>query len=179
MVIHEMTLTECHEALAQAHLARLACEREGQVYVVPVYLTYDGTYLYGFSTLGQKIDWMRANPHVCVEIDDVKSQILWTSVVVFGTYEELPDTLEHKASRLHAHELLQRQAMWWEPACVAVEHRDSPNSVTPIFYRVRLDRLTGHRASPDSVESQSAPPTNTRNWLSSLLDRVRHSNLVE
>jgi nitroimidazol reductase NimA-like FMN-containing flavoprotein (pyridoxamine 5'-phosphate oxidase superfamily) len=172
MVIHEMTLKECHDALAQANLARLACERDGQAYVVPVYLIYDGKYLYGFSTLGQKIEWMRANSLVCVEIDDVKSQNRWTSVVVDGIFEELPDTPEHKAIRLHAHQLLQKHAMWWEPACVAVEHRDSPNSVTPIFYRIRLDRMTGHRCSPDSVEGQPAPATNPRNWLSSLLDRV-------
>lgn len=174
MVIHEMTLEECHDALAQANLSRLACQRDGQAYVVPVYLSYDGKYLYGFSTLGQKVDWMRANPLVCVEIDDVKSQNRWMSVVVYGRYEELPDTPEHKAVRLHAHELLQKRAMWWEPGCLAIEHRHSPNSLTPIFYRIRLDRMTGHQGSPDSVEGEPAPPTNARNWLSSVLDRVLH-----
>ena len=177
MVIHELTLRECHDVLAQVNLARLACEQEGQAYVVPVYLTYDGTYLYGFSTLGQKIDWMRANPYVCVEIDDVQSQNCWTSVVVYGTYEELPDTPEHKAARSHAHALLQRRAMWWEPACVAVEHRDSADSVTPIFYRIRLDRVTGHRASPDLIEGQIARETRVRNWLNSFLGRLLHPNL--
>ena len=31
----------------------------------------DNDYLYSFSTVGQKIEWMRANPNVCVETDEV------------------------------------------------------------------------------------------------------------
>lgn len=172
MVIREMTLEECHNALAQASIARLACGWEGQPYIVPVYLIYDGNYLYGFSTLGRKIEWMRANSHVCVEIDDVKSQNQWISVVVYGTYEELPDTPEHGAARLHAYELLKRRAMWWEPAYVADAHRDDSKSLAPIFYRIQLDRVTGHRASPDPVEVQLALPTQDRSWLRRLLDRI-------
>jgi nitroimidazol reductase NimA-like FMN-containing flavoprotein (pyridoxamine 5'-phosphate oxidase superfamily) len=172
MLIHEMTLEECRDALAQASLARLACEMDGQPYAVPVYLVYDGNYLFGFSTMGYKIDCMRTNPLVCVEIDDVKSQNEWMSVLMFGSYEELPDRPENKAARAHAHELLQKRAMWWEPACVAVTHRDHPKSLTPIFYRIVIDRMTGHRASPDVVEVPPAPPAKARSGLNRFLDRV-------
>jgi hypothetical protein len=172
MLIHEMTLEECRNVLAQASLARLACEMDGQPYVVPVYLTYDGSYLFGFATMGYKADCMRANPLVCVEIDDVKSQNQWTSVLVSGSYEELPDTPEYEATRAHAHALLQRRAMWWEPACVAVAHRDYPKSLTPIFYRIHIDRMTGHRASPDLVEGHPAGPAKARSWLRKVVTRV-------
>lgn len=173
-----MTQEECREALTQASLARLGCERDGQAYVVPVFLCYDGRHLYGFSTLGQKINWMRSNSRVCVQIDDIKSQNRWMSVVVYGRYEELSDTPEHKAVRSHAHALLQKRAMWWEPGSVAVEHRDSPDSVTPVFYRIHPDRMTGHRASPDTLEYPPGPSTSNRNWLSSLLRRVLRSILL-
>ncbi|HWO02723.1 MAG TPA: pyridoxamine 5'-phosphate oxidase family protein [Blastocatellia bacterium] len=172
MVIHEMTLEECREVLAQATLARLACDMDGQPYVVPVYLAYDGSSLFGFATMGYKIDCMRANSLVCVEVDDIKSQNHWMTVVVSGTYEELPDTEEYTAARAHAHELLQRRAMWWEPACVAVEHRDYPKSFTPIFYRIHVDRMTGRRASPDLVGVQPARQAKSPSWLGRLLDRV-------
>ncbi|MEK6288459.1 MAG: pyridoxamine 5'-phosphate oxidase family protein [Acidobacteriota bacterium] len=169
MLINEMTLQECRDALAQASVARLACEMDGQPYAVPVYPIYDGNCLFGFSTMGYKIDCMRANPLVCVEIDDIKSQNQWMSVLVFGRYEELPDTLENEAARARAHEWLQKRAMWWEPACIAVAHRACPKSLTPIFYRILIDRMTGHRASPDQVEVHPAPPAKTRSWLSRLL----------
>jgi nitroimidazol reductase NimA-like FMN-containing flavoprotein (pyridoxamine 5'-phosphate oxidase superfamily) len=173
MLIYEMTVEECRDALAQANLARLACEMDGQPYVVPVYLIYDGNCLFGFSTMGYKIDCMRANSLVCVEIDDIKTQNQWMTVVVYGIYEELPDTPGYEAMRAHAHELLQKRAVWWEPACVTVANRDYPGPLAPIFYRIHIDRMTGHRASPDLVEVHPAPATKPRRWLSRLLDRVR------
>jgi len=172
MLIHQMTLEECRDVLAQANVARLTCEMDGQPYVVPVNLAYDGSYLLGFATMGLKIDCMRANPLVCVEIDDIKSQNQWMTVLVFGSYEELPDEPEYKATRAHAHELLQRRAMWWEPACVAVEDRDYPRSLSPIFYRIHIDRMTGRRASPDPVKDHLAAPDKDQSWLSKVLDRV-------
>ena len=104
MVIHEMTLEECRDVLAEGHVARLVCEMNDQPYAVPVYLAYDGNYLFGFATMGYKIDCMRSNPLVCVEIDEVKSENQWMSVVVFGKYEELADTPEYQTTRAHAHE---------------------------------------------------------------------------
>lgn len=169
MVIHKMTLTECRKALAKAEVARLACESNGQPYVVPVYLAYDGKCLYGFSTVGQKIEFMRANPLVCMEIDDVKNQNHWMSVIVFGRYEELPDTPEYFAARSHALELLQKRAIWWEPAYIAGAHDDEAEPLTPIFYRINIDRMTGHRA-PDSDEVQPVPRTRSR--LTRVVERV-------
>lgn len=172
MLIQEMTPKECSNFLAQASLARLACEMDGQPYVVPVYVVYYDGCLFGFATMGYKIDCMRSNPLVCVEIDDIKSQNQWTSVVVFGRYEELPDTPQHKAARVHAYELLQKRAMWWELASAAVEHRDYLKPLTPIFYRIYIDRMTGHRASPDQVEVQPRLRPGGWSWLRKLLDRA-------
>ena len=171
MLIHEMTFEECQDALTRATLARLACEMDGQPYAVPVYMIYDGNCLFGISTMGYKIDCMRANPLVCVEIDEIKSQNQWMTVVVCGRYEELPDTPEYKALRAHAHELLQSRAMWWEPACVTVANREYPESMAPIFYRIHIGQLTGRQASPDLVEVHPAPPAKTRRWMSRLLNR--------
>jgi len=146
MVIKELTPEECVELLERPCLARLACEMDGQPYVVPVYLTYDGTSLFGFATMGYKIDCMRSNPLVCVSIDDIKSSSEWISLVVFGSYEELPDTPEYQELRAHAHQLLQRRAMWWEPASVAVNNREYSKTISPIFYRIQINRMTGRRA---------------------------------
>ena len=157
MLIHEMSQEECRKALSETSFGRLACARDNQPYVVPVYFVFDGEHQYGhgaqhlylFSSFGRKIEWMRANPLVCVEIDEVKGHDDWVSVVVFGRYEELPDTPECRCARARAHELLQKRAMWWQPAFVAVAHHEPPSDFTPVFYRIRVERLTGHRATPD------------------------------
>ena len=91
MVIQEIPEPECRAVLAGTNVARLACARNNQPYIVPIHVDLDGDFLYSYATLGQKIEWMRQNPLVCLEIDDVKSHGQWSSVVVFGSYEELPD----------------------------------------------------------------------------------------
>ena len=90
MVIQEMTERECRAMLAGTKVARLACARNNQPYIVPIRVDLDGEFLYGYATLGHKIEWMRENPLVCLEIDEVITHAHWTSVVVFGRYEELP-----------------------------------------------------------------------------------------
>ena len=153
MFIHEMTRDECNEALARARFGRLACARDNQPYVLPFNFVFDGdNYLYGFTTLGQKIEWMRSNALVCFEVDEVKNHNQWSSVIVFGRYEELPDTPDFEVARTHAHGFLQQRAMWWEPAYISQQHRDSPHSATPIFFRIKIDEVTGHRANSDDRE---------------------------
>ena len=148
MLIQEMTREECREFLARTSLGRLACEMDDQPYNVPVYLIYDGTYLFGFATMGHKIDCMRSNPRVCVEFDDIKAPNQWVSVVIYGNYEELPDKSEYKTARNHAYELLRKRAMWWEPASVGVENQINSLSLSPVFYRIFIDQMTGRRALP-------------------------------
>jgi nitroimidazol reductase NimA-like FMN-containing flavoprotein (pyridoxamine 5'-phosphate oxidase superfamily) len=150
MLIHEMTEDECGTALEQAGFGRLACVRGGQPYIVPIYFSYDRKHLYGVTTLGQKIEWMRSNPLVCLEIDERTSHYQWMSVIAVGRYEELRDTPEYEYARAHALEVLQKRAMWWQPASVATEKREQR---PPIFYRIHIEQVTGHRATPDAIEA--------------------------
>lgn len=156
MYIHEMTVGECRTALANTNVGRLACARDNQPYLVPINFAFDGTYIYGFTTLGQKIEWMRSNPLVCFEIDEVVGHNEWMSVIVFGRYEELPDQPESKTARLQAHKFLQKRVMWWEPAYISQAHRDQPHSLIPVFYRIRIDKMTGHRATADKDQANAA-----------------------
>jgi len=147
MLIQEMTLEECRVVLQEVGFGRLACVRDNQPYIVPVYFECAGPYLYGITTLGQKIEWMRSNPRVCVETDERSSHNKWMSVVVTGHYEELPDVAEFRSARAQAIEILERRTMWWEPACVTPERQARRTS---IFYRIRIDQMTGRRATPSA-----------------------------
>src|ERR1700746_1867505 len=77
MVIKEMTAKQCHEFLGRMEFGRLGCVHDTQPYLVPIYFAYEPDRLYGFSTLGRKIDWMRLNPRVCVEVDEVINTKSW------------------------------------------------------------------------------------------------------
>ena len=148
MVIHEMTWDESLTMLSSARLARLACARENQPYIVPLFLRYHTPYLYGFTMPGQKVEWMRANPHVCVQFDDIKSFDHWTSVLVFGRYEELPDSPEGEEERQRAYAVLQQEENWWQPGGAAGGHHGSAVPFQVIYFRIRIEQITGRRAVP-------------------------------
>jgi uncharacterized protein len=159
MVIEELALEECHRLLERTHLGRLACVADQRPYIVPTYFTWDQGYLYAFATLGQKIQWMRANPLVCVEVDEIQTQFEWTSVVALGRYEELPDVPEWEFERSVAHAHLQTWAMWWDPASAAVGPPSSAQSRPPIYYRISVESMTGRRAVSDEPRGDDpAPP---------------------
>jgi uncharacterized protein len=184
MPIREMRREECLRVLAGARLARLGCARENQPYVVPVYLAYHEPpggepCLYGFTTPGQKVEWMRANPLVCVEVDEVTPYDQWVSVIVFGRYEELAEAPECDDERLRAWEVLKKHAVWWEPGATAWAvhaHRNQPEPFVPLYYRVWIDRVTGHQATQDEREAMSyagtAAPAGRPGWLRRVLTCV-------
>ena len=117
MIIHELTRTASVDLLARAHLGRLACARANQPYVVPIFFAYHENCLYCATTLGQKVEWMRENPLVAVEVDEIDDAQQWQSVVVSGRYEEFADTPAMGDMRKLAWSLLQEaNPLWWEPA---------------------------------------------------------------
>jgi nitroimidazol reductase NimA-like FMN-containing flavoprotein (pyridoxamine 5'-phosphate oxidase superfamily) len=150
MLIRKLTSTECRAELERTGVGRLAFVRDGMPHVVPMRFSYDGSSLYGFSMLGEKIECMRENPYVCVEFDDRTNLFQWISVIATGLYEELPDLPENLAARRHAQAVLQKLAMWWQPATAATE---PGNAFVPIFFRIRVNSITGHQARPDPVEA--------------------------
>lgn len=175
MLILELTNNECVEMLTRLTFGRLGCSRDNQPYIVPFDFAYHERHLYSVAALGQKIEWMRTNPLVCVEADEIVDHSHWTSVVVQGRYEELPDTPEWSVERVLAYALLQRRATWWEPACVRETHRVALEQVIPLYYRIHIARVTGRRAKPDPVEAaalfEPATPSRSKGWLKSLLAR--------
>ena len=115
---------------------------------MPCYFAYNNNSLYNFSTVGQKIYWMRANPLVCVEADEVVGPEEWVSVIVFGRYEELPDTPEYQFERALAYSLLREKALWWETAYLKTILHGTERPLVPVFYRIHVVQITGHRATP-------------------------------
>jgi nitroimidazol reductase NimA-like FMN-containing flavoprotein (pyridoxamine 5'-phosphate oxidase superfamily) len=149
MRIHELNETECREILSRTSSARLGCSLNDQPYVVPVGIAYEEDYIYIFSTMGQKIKWMRSNPKVCVQIDEIKSQSDWISVIANGEYQELPEPqFEHE--RAHAHTLLQKRHHWWLNAMAERRIRLRDEEIKPLFFRIRVSSVTGLRGREDA-----------------------------
>lgn len=147
MIIREMNQYEIMEVLEKtAKVGRLACAQDGQPYIVPLNFVYRLGYLYSFTTLGKKVEWMRTNPKVCVEFDHISATNDWQSVLVTGRYEELTSDTEHLEARNEAYNLLSKRAEWWQPAYVDTVIRDHIRKLEPIYFRILVEEKTGHKA---------------------------------
>lgn len=147
MIIHEMTQQEIKVLLGRTRIGRLACSYEGQPYIVPLSFAYNSVYLYSLTTAGQKVDWMRKNPKVCVQFDEVHTTNVWQSVLVIGRFEELTSDSQHIDARNTAHQLLSKSAEWWEPAFVRTVIRGQERALEPVYFRIAISETTGHRAT--------------------------------
>jgi hypothetical protein len=155
MLINKMTVQQCEEFLDRKGFGRLGCIHDNKPYVVPIYFSYESERLYGFSTLGRKIECMRANPLVCVEVDEVVSNNSWISVIVSGRYQELLDTPEYVSERQQAEKSLEKRFRWWkpewQPVYAAQQILDENKPAPTILYCIHVTDMTGRNAVPDAV----------------------------
>lgn len=153
MLITKLRTKECRDLLARLGFGRLACASNNRPYIVPVYFVYDRERLYCFSTLGQKIDWMRENPLVCVEIDEIRAHDDWISIVVLGKYVEIPNDEANRKGWEYARSLFQKRPLWWQSGYTASQIRLTHKPPEPVFYCILIEQVTGRRGSPDFSES--------------------------
>lgn len=146
MLVQSLSELECIKVLTAARLGRLACAKDGQPYVVPIYFAYAENHLYAFSMPGKKIEWMRANPLLSVLVEERQQGREWKSVVVDGRYEELPDRIGYKVQRDHAWSLLSKHVNWWEPGALKPVTAPVADNSDYVFFRVFVDQLSGREA---------------------------------
>lgn len=148
MRIDELNETECREILGRVPMARLGCSLNDQPYVVPVGIAYEADSIYVFSTLGQKIKWMRSNPKACIQVDEIRSQSDWASVIANGEYQELPEP-QFEQERAQARRLMQQRHHWWLNAMAERRILLRDVEITPLFFRIRIGSLSGLRATSE------------------------------
>ena len=90
-VPRELSSGEIEDFLRGQRIARLGCHADGTTYVVPLIYAYEDRTVVAVTTEGRKTAMLRANPRVCVEVDeyDTDGKGSWRSVIAHGTYEEL------------------------------------------------------------------------------------------
>jgi nitroimidazol reductase NimA-like FMN-containing flavoprotein (pyridoxamine 5'-phosphate oxidase superfamily) len=139
--------TEIEELLASEHTGHLGCSANGEVYVVPITFVYSDDQMYGYTHEGKKIDMMRHNPQVCVQVERVAMGNEWKSVIVWGEYHEITDPAKQQEVRLHIAEHFAKGSERGEkvvtPLIADVGDRRSATDLAPIVYRIKIDRKTG------------------------------------
>lgn len=136
-MLGELNAHQIEDLLGTAVIARIGCLHDGRVYVVPVTYAYDGTYVWGHSMDGAKLQAMRAHPEVCVEVEHVDDLSNWRSVIAWGTFEECSGEDWHAGMALLVERIM--------PLLTFPPHQypDPKGPGTGIVYRIKLASKTG------------------------------------
>ena len=144
-MIGKLNQQQVEDILQHQVIGRLGCCADGKSYVVPISYAYHENYIYAISREGMKVNIMRRNPLVCLQVDNITNMADWQSVIVWGQFEELKD----KEQRNHAlKKLIERKF----PAFTSELFQLSPNwpfapedleTIPGVVYRIHLLETSG------------------------------------
>ena len=141
----KLNAEEIEQLIEKQLIGRIGCHADNLTYVVPVSYAYDGTYVYGYTYEGKKIDMMRTNPNVCFEVDDTRNLSNWQSVIAWGIFEELTNKKEREKALIKLQErvlpVVNSETMHISPLWPF--SIDNMEELQGIVYRILLTEKTG------------------------------------
>ena len=143
MIVREMRDTDCYDVIRTAKIGRLACSKDDRPYIVPIQYAYSENSIFSFSMPGKKIEIMRSNPRICLEIEHLSDSQHWKCVIIEGVFRELTSTED----RQHAWELLQVHNDWWEPGALKPGPQPLATEHSHLYYKIEIESLTGRQAA--------------------------------
>lgn len=145
-MLGKLNETQIENLLKEQVTGRIACQSNGEIYLVPVNYVYRDGYIYSHSAEGKKIRMMRKNPDICFEVDDIRSVFRWQSVIIQGTYEEITD-LEEKQQAMQGiiHRIMPLITSPNGHPSHGITEKDSDigTSVELIVYRIKIGKKSG------------------------------------
>jgi uncharacterized protein len=136
-MIQELTAHEIDQILRRERLGRIGSTSVGHVEITPIIYGYDGDSIFGHSRFGRKIQYMRGNPEVCFEVEEVVNPTSWHVVVLRGTYVEISDPQERDVAMRR---ILAQAGGGPESSAVQLERGDDL-----VIYRIAITDRSGRR----------------------------------
>src|SRR5215203_584913 len=149
--ILQMRDSEIYDLLRRVGYGHLACARDGQPYVVPIYYVYDDEQIFVYTTAGVKTEVIKINPKVCLQVEEILDDGAWRSVVVTGEAYEI----ENPAEREKAVELLRSSNPTLLPALAIKWANDWMRKNVEVVYRIKIVTASGRFTSDIRVAAAS------------------------
>lgn len=154
--VEELQNNETEEVLQRVGYGHFACARDNQPYVVPVHYVYDKPNVYIYTTEGMKTEIIKANPRICLQVEEVVDNGDWRSVIVTGEAEQIVGKEREEAVR---------RILATNPTLSpAVSIRWVDNWVREnieVVYRITPDMMTGRSSVKVQTRVAFAQPGNT------------------
>ena len=140
-MIGKLTEQQIEELLKDNVWGHLGCNDGFNTYVYPFNYLYDGKYITCHSQRGFKTHVMGQNARVCLQVDEVKDDKNWKSVMVLGEYQEIADAREYnEASRAFAD---RRLFLKISESNAREEKMQVPGDNKPVIFRIVIDEKKG------------------------------------
>ena len=137
-MIKNLDEKETRKILKEQKFGHLGCVLDsGEPYVVPVnYLFKDGE-IYIHCLPGQKLDALRANGKVCLQVEKIEDSCRWQSAIAFGEFQEIKRTNKKI-------EILKEFSTRFEPLTpVEAMIEEQWNLGGLVVFRLNIKRITG------------------------------------
>jgi len=151
-MIGTLTESQISSLFERVLYAHLGCHFDDRIYVVPISFVRKGKVLYGHTTEGLKVELMRQNPRVCIQVDEVKDLANWESAIIWGDFAEVGGQEEIEAMI----DLIDRYGPIFESIPEADQRgrdmappRLDGHSARHVIYRVDITDQTGRFESSD------------------------------
>lgn len=137
------------EILENSIIGRLGYTDGHRIFVIPIsYFLYNRKYIIAHSMEGRKIEILRKNPDVCLQVDVIHNLSNWKSVMLWGKYEEItgqPDryyALDLLIRKIHKQKVNEGHALSPEPPEIE-ESMALPDREKSIVYRIQIENKSG------------------------------------
>lgn len=145
----DLTSSECIRLLKKNYIGHLGFISQGDPYVIPItfYFNQADNTIISYSEEGHKINAMRENGSVSLQVEEIISNSNWQSVLVHGTFEEIKGSnakyLLHQFAegvknifkvKEHAH-----------PEFISEFSSKTYSGGIPIVYRINISEMKGKR----------------------------------
>lgn len=148
-MIKNLNSEECVELLSNNYIGRLAFIVGETPYIIPItyyYYNQGDNSIISYSLEGHKIDAMRKNQSVSVEVDEIESISQWKSVLVHGQFEELKG-IDAKSQLREFSQGVKDVVNRKEEKELQFIHEFSSklgaDGALPIVYRIKISEITG------------------------------------
>jgi len=141
VVFRELSREEIEAVLLRNKVGRMAFSLHDRVDIQPIHYIYEGGWLYGRTSEGDKISTLKHNQWIAFEVDEITDLFDWRSIVIHGSFWILNPRGSPRAEEL------------WAQACELVS-RIVPGALTQndavpfrhTLFRIAVSDVRGREA---------------------------------
>ncbi len=138
----DMSKAEAETLLRRNFVGRIAYSFKDSVDIRPIHYVWRKGWLFGRTSIGDKLIALRHNQWVALEVDEISGPLNWQSVIVRGSFYRLSPE-----GSIYDVKLYRRAIRAIREALPAAFKRNDPVPFRSEIFGISIDKLTGRSSS--------------------------------